>query len=149
MNENRNNFEEMDTGYNICPHCGGTPFATMDGYDTYRVGCAFCGMNNGVIAFLEDPLTEEVKEKTRREWNRKCISSSYTDGVMEYLGLEKGDFVLTWRHDDMFECVAHDFDDIIRIIGEDDQFYNVYRVKDNYLEFLGHSELVAIILKKH
>ena len=132
MNENRNNFEEMNTGYNICPHCGRTPFSTMEDYYTYRVGCVCCGLNNGAITFLDQPLNKEVQEAMRKEWNHKCVSSSYSDEVMQLMGIEEGDFVLTWRQDDMFECSAHDFDDIIRIIGEDDQFYSVYRVKDNY-----------------
>lgn len=142
-----NNYKNI--GYNVCPHCGRAPIAIMEDYDTYRVGCAYCGLNHGVITFLDEPLSEEIKETTRKEWNRKCITANFSDGVIELMGMQEEDYVLTWRHDDNIECIAHDFDDIIRIIGEDDQFYSVYRVKDNYLEFLGHSELVTITLKKH
>ena len=149
MNDKINNYEKKNVGYNVCPHCGRAPYETMDGYDTYRIGCVFCGINNGVITFIDDPITEEVKEATRKEWNRKCLTSSYTDGVMELMGLGEDDFVLTWRHDDMIECVARDVDDIIRIIAENEELYNIYQVRENGLDPLGTSKLVAIIAKKY
>ena len=149
MTETKNNMEQVCMGYNICPYCGRAPYETMDGYDTYRVGCAFCGLTRGVMTFLDNPINEEVKEATRKEWNRKCLHSSYTDTALERMGAKEGDFVITWQHDDTIECVVHDSDDIIKIIGDDELIYNIYRVSDNCLELLGSSVLVMAILKKH
>ena len=148
MTETKNNMEEMSRGYNICPHCGRATYETMDGYDTYRVGCAFCGVKHGVITFLDDPITEEVKEAMRREWNRKCLRSSYTDSVLELMGLDEDDFVLSCVSDDSIVNFAHDVDDIIRTIVDEKEHYFIYRVKENGLEPLGTSKLVAIISKK-
>lgn len=148
MNEFEKNYEEMNVGYNVCPHCGRYPVATMEGYDTYRVGCAFCGLNRGVITFLDDPISEVVKEATRKEWNKMCVTSNYTDEVMELMGLEEGDFVLAWKHDYMIECVLDSVDDVIRMVDDDD-YYNIYRVRENSLELLGSSALVAVITRKY
>ena len=56
MKEVKNNMEAMDMGVNVCPHCGREPYETMDGYDTYRIGCVYCGLDSGVMTFLDEPL---------------------------------------------------------------------------------------------
>ena len=149
MNERKNNMNEMKIGYNVCPHCGRYPYETMDDYDVYRVGCAYCGLNSGVITFLEEPINDAVKDETRREWNRKCLSVSIADDVLACLGAEEDDLVITWRHDDMIECVARDVDTLLRVIGDHENLFNVYQVKENHLEFLGTSKLVSILTPKY
>ena len=149
MNEGKNNMNEMKIGYNVCPHCGRYPYETMDDYDVYRVGCAYCGLNSGVITFLEEPINDAVKDETRREWNRKCLSVSIADDVLARLGAEEDDLVITWRHDDMIECVAHDVDTLISVIDDNAELFNVYQVRDNRLEFLGNSKLVSILTPKY
>ena len=70
---------------------------------------------------------------------------SIADDVLARLGAEEDDLVITWRHDDMIECVARDVDTLISVIDDNAELFNVYQVRDNRLEFLGNSKLVSIL----
>lgn len=89
MNEFEKNYEEMNVGYNICPHCGRYSVATMEGYDTYRVGCTY----TNYIFFLGDvsQLFEALVllcSVVQRAADRSCTwtQATYFRGVPYFCG---------------------------------------------------------------
>ena len=141
MMSEKNKLTATVGGYNVCPTCGREAYEMMSGYDEYHVGCAYCGIHNGVVQFLDDYISTQTKEQVRKEWNKKCITSEYGDSVLEMLG----DYVVVCSSDHAIEFTSSNIKDVVTFVEERNNNYDVYIIMENQLEYLGCSYLIHLI----
>ena len=131
-----------EEGYNACPRCGRFPYEFMDEYDTYEVGCAYCGITNGVTSFLEEPLNEAIREKTKKDWNEKCLKTPYSEDVFDASDIDVGDFVLVRRASGAIAHIVADIAGIVEILRTNGEVFDMYVRMDDILQPLDTADLL-------
>lgn len=131
-----------EEGYNVCPRCGKAPYEMMGDYETYHVGCAYCGIRNGVTAFLEFPLDDQVRGETQKEWNEQCLKAHYSEEVFDELNIDMGTFVMVARSNSAIKYIVPDMHRIVDILKENGDAFDVYVRVDDTLQRLDYADLL-------
>ena len=133
---------KKENGYNVCPCCGKAPYEMMGDYETYYVGCPFCGIKNGVTSFLEFPLDDEVRSATQKAWNEQCLTAHYSEEVLDQLNIGIGTFVLASKSNAAIKYIATDMRLMVDILRESSDSFDVYVRMDDILQHMNFADLL-------
>ena len=143
------NTTKQTEAMNICPKCGRLPLIITSEDNTFhQLGCAYCGIKEGVSFFVTDEAIEDVNRKLKKDWNAKCINEEYSPEVLEQLDIDYGDYVLTNANNNAVVLVAKDMKTVLTFIEDPSHEYSVeiYVRVENCLEHLGNSYLLNLAL---
>ena len=143
------NTTKQTEAMNICPKCGRLPLIIMSEDNTFhQLGCAYCGIKEGVSFFVTDEAIEDVNRKLQKEWNAKCINEEYSHEVLEQLDIDCGDYVLTNANNNAIVLIAKDMKTVLSFIDDPAHNYlvKIYVRAENCLECLGNSYLIHLAL---
>ena len=149
--ENKTNAMSQAEGYNVCPTCGRDAHTILTEDGTYRVGCMYCGLRNGVSTFIEGELTNEDAELMRKCWNKRVVNSFIHEDVRELLRLKTGGLAIVSNRDGVIVDTAETIKDVISFLDlvGDDISYGVYLHIDGSLQEIGCTYLVERILNEY
>ena len=134
---------------NICPKCGRLPIRITSEDNTFhQLGCAYCGVKEGVGFFVTEEAIEDLNRKLQKAWNAKCINEEHSHEVLEQLDIDYGDYVLTNANNNAVVLVAKDMKTVLTFIEDPSHEYSVeiYVRVENCLEHLGNSYLLNLAL---
>lgn len=139
------NHVRMNDGYNVCPECGRYAYAVMTEDRMYRVGCLHCGLVRGVGCYIEDDLTEDMTDATRRDWNRKCIETEeYSIEALEAMKAKIGSYAMVDSHSQEILCFVRNVDAVKRFVLENpDVALGIYLLVNGNLQYMGCGYLVS------
>lgn len=135
-----------EEGYNVCPRCGKAPYEMMGDYETYHVGCSYCGIKNGVTSFLEFPLDDEVRSATQKEWNEQCLKAHYTEEVLDELNIDVGTFVMVSKSNSAIKYIVPSIRRVVDVLKESSDMLEVYVRVDDTLLHLEYADLLDFAL---
>ena len=143
------NTTKQTEAMNICPKCGRLPIRiTSEDNAFHQLGCAYCGVKEGVGFFVTEEAIEDVNRKLQKEWNAKCINEEYSHEVLEQLDIDCGDYVLTNANNNAIVLIAKDMKTVLTFIEDPAHNYlvKIYVLVENSFEYLGNSYLINLAL---
>ena len=133
--------------YNACPRCGGEVSLYVDDDGDYRIGCPECNGANVGPFFSHYPTQYEL-ELCRPIWNIQALGDTYSQKVLDQLGIQNGDYVVSDTRDN-YIVFAGNAEEMIRFVFEELQserelVFDIHQHLDGKLFALGKSYLLEI-----
>ena len=136
--------------YNCCPCCGKEVSLFLDDDGDYCFGCMDCLDTNVSTFFLQCPTPDEM-EIYRPIWNIQALGDTYSQKVLEQLGIQNGDYLVSDTRDN-YIVFAGNAEEMIQFVfakaqSESEAILDVWQILCGKLFNLGRSILFEITWK--
>lgn len=146
-NKNNKNQISAELGYNLCPRCGSPAYGITTDDDIHHVGCIYCGFANGVENYIGDCDEEQIREVLRKEWNKRCLNSEFSEEFFEAWDVFRKCYVIPQSTDDYIVYITTKYSEVVDFaMQHQDDPYDLYVVINGALCRLGTTALVWLTL---